>query len=237
MIVFNTEAEERKARLCGWRIPDSFVLPHLVKLSSWKHLPPRSAFEDFFPQVKGAEVILFVGRINWVKNIDKLIDALATVRMRRPSAMLVCVGPDSDGHTQELVRRAEAQNLDSKVLFTGMLVGDRLKAAYSRADVAALVSQKENFGLTVAEALSSGLPVVVSTGVDLSAGWESTGPVRRVTPTPPEIASAVVELLERVSDRGLPDLEAQALAENEWGQPHMRKLADTFCSVLPRNKS
>jgi glycosyltransferase involved in cell wall biosynthesis len=235
LIVFNTEAEEQKARLCGWHIHNTFVLPHLVELSSWKNLPPRSVFEDLFPQVRGAEVILFVGRINWVKNLDKLIDALATVRQIRPSAMLVCVGPDNDGYRHELEHRANTLGLNGGVLFTGMLVGDRLKAAYARANMAALVSQKENFGLTVAEALASGLPVVVSTGVDLSAGWESQGPVRRVTPTSQAIASAIIALLERVNGRGLPDLEAQALAEKEWGQSRMRTIGDAFCSVVPRN--
>jgi glycosyltransferase involved in cell wall biosynthesis len=235
LITFNTEAEEQKARLCGWHIRNTFVLPHLVELSSWKKLPPRSAFEDHYPQVRGAEVILFVGRINWVKNLDKLIDAFATVRRSRPSAMLVCVGPDSDGYRHELEHRANALGLNGRVLFTGMLVGDELKAAYARANMAALVSQKENFGLTVAEALASGLPVVISTGVDVSAAWESEGPVRRVTPTPPEIASAIIALLERVNNLGLPDPEAQALAEKEWGRSRMRALGDAFCSVVPRN--
>jgi glycosyltransferase involved in cell wall biosynthesis len=237
LILFNTEAEERKARLCGWRLRQTFVLPHVVDASLCRNLPPRSAFEDLFPQVKGAEVVLFVGRLNWVKNLDKLIDALAIVRRRRPSAMLVCVGPDSDGHRYELERRAAAMGLNGNILFTGMLKDDQLKAAYARANIAALVSQKENFGLTAAEALASGLPVVVSTGVDLSAAWESQGPVRRVAPTSPEIASAIIELLERVDDHGLPDIEAQALAEKEWGESRVLGLLDTYCSMVSTQRS
>ena len=232
LVLFNTEAEQRKARLCGWRLRQTFVLPHVVEASLWRNLPPRSAFEDLFPQVKGAEVILFVGRLNWVKNLDKLIDALAIVRRRRPSAMLVCVGPDSDGHRYELERRAAAMGLNGNILFTGMLVDDQLKAAYARANVAALVSQKENFGLTAAEALASGLPVVVSTGVDLSATWASQGPVRRVAPTSPEIASAIIELLERADEHGLPDPEAQALAEKECGESRVLGLLDTCWSMV-----
>ena len=236
LIVFNTEAEERKARLSGWRIRRTFVLPHLIELSSWKHLPPGSVFEDLFPQVRGAEVVLFVGRLNWVKNLDKLIDALAIVRQSRPSAMLVCVGPDSDGYRSELERHSNGLDLDGKVLFTGMLLGDQLKAAYARANVAVLVSQKENFGLVVAEALASGLPVVVSTGVDLCANWESNGPVRRVTPTPLEIAAAIIELLDRSDINGLPDRDALALAAEACGRSnHILRLDDTYWSTIPRS--
>lgn len=237
LMIFNTEAEQRKAQLCGWRLPRTFVLPHVVEASSWRNLPPRSAFEDLFPQVRGAEVILFVGRLNWVKNLDKLIDALAVVRRKRPSAMLVCVGPDSDGHRYELEHRAAAMGLNGSILFTGMLMDDQLKAAYARATIAALVSQKENFGLTAAEALASGLPVVVSTGVDLSAAFDSQGPVRRVAPTSPEIASAIIELLERADDRGLPDPEAQALAEKEWGESRVLGLLDTYWSIISEQQS
>jgi len=168
LIIFNTPAEERKAGLAGWPLHRTFIFPHIVELQEWKVLPPRSQFEIPFPQVRGAEVVLFVGRINWVKNLDKLIEAIAIVRQTRPSAILVCVGPDSDGHRRELERRAQALGIHEHILFTGLLEGEDLKAAYARGDVSALVSQKENFGLVAADALASGLPTVVSEGVDLS---------------------------------------------------------------------
>ena len=232
LIIFNTQAEEQKARLCGWHLPESIIMPHIIDLSGWRNLPPRSAFESIFPQVRGREVILFVGRINWVKNIDKLLEALAIVRRRRPSAALVCVGPSDNGHRAELERKVQELGLGDSVIFTGMLKGEQLKAAYARGNLLALVSQKENFGLAAAEALAAGLPVVVSTGVDLSADWESKGPVRRVVPTAGEIAQAITELLERTDTQGLPDLEARALAEREWGHSRVENLLDTYRSIV-----
>jgi len=118
-------AEEKKAKRCGWHLPQTFVLPHLIDLAEWKNLPPRSTFERLFPQTKESEIILFVGRINWVKNLDKLIEALALVRQKRPSAMLVCVGPDNDGYKEELVERIRSRGLSPSVLFTGMLEANR----------------------------------------------------------------------------------------------------------------
>jgi glycosyltransferase involved in cell wall biosynthesis len=231
LVIFNTRTEQQKARLCGWHLPYSIIMPHIIDLSAWKNLPPRSAFESVFPEVRGREVILFVGRINWVKNIGKLFEALAIVRCSRPSAALVCVGPSDNGHRAELERKMQELGLGGSVIFTGMLRDEQLKAAYARGNLLALVSQKENFGLVAAEALAAGLPVVVSTGVDLSTDWPSKGPVRRVEPVGGEIAQAVTELLERADIQGLPDHEARALAEKEWGNSRVGQLIDTYRSI------
>jgi glycosyltransferase involved in cell wall biosynthesis len=231
IVIFNTAAEEQKAKLCGWNLHRTFVLPHFMDLALWKNLPARSAFEDFFPQVRGTEVVLFVGRINWVKNLDKLFEALVAVRAARPTVMLVCVGPDGDGYKVELEERIRALGLDEHVLFTGMLEGERLRAAYARGNVLALVSQKENFGLAAAEALACGLPVVVSEGVDISKAWPCKGPIRRIKPTPGEISKALVELLERSSQHGLPDSEARAFAEREFSVHRVSELLDFWQSL------
>ena len=232
LIIFNTQTEKEKAHSCGWNLPQSMVMPHVIDLSAWKNLPPRREFDAMFPQVCGREVILFVGRINWVKNIGKLIESLAIVRHIRPAAALVCVGPSDNGHRAELERKVQELKLGDSVMFTGMLTGEQLKAAYARGAMLALVSQKENFGLVVAEALASGLPVVVSTGVDLSSEWPSTGPVRRVTPTTENIAAAILDLLEKTDGQKARDDEARKLAEKEWGSSRVEKLLSAYSTIL-----
>jgi len=231
MVLFNTVAEEEKAKRCGWHLPETFILPHLVDLAEWKELPPRSTFASLFPQIRGSEIILFVGRINWVKNLDKLIEALILVRRNRPSAMLVCVGPDDDSYKGDLEQKTRSLGLSQYVLFTGMLDGQQLKAAYASSDVLALVSQKENFGLSVAEGLACGRPVVVSDGVDMASDWPSEGPVRRVHPKPDEIAKALIELLERSAHRGLPDIEARAFAERKFQRSSLSEFLDRWQSL------
>jgi len=231
IVLFNTAAEEEKAKRCGWHLPQTFILPHVIDLVEWKDLPPRSTFERLFPQIRGSEIILFVGRINWVKNLDKLIEALTLVRRKRPSAMLVCVGPDDEGYKAELVQRTRSLGLSQYVLFTGMLEGQPLKAAYACSDVLALVSQKENFGISVAEGLASGRPVVVSEGVDMANDWPSEGPIRRVDPNPDQIARALIELLERSTGRGLPDLEARILAERKFQRSPLPEFLDRWQSL------
>jgi glycosyltransferase involved in cell wall biosynthesis len=232
LVVFNTNAEEEKARESGWHLSRTFIMPHAIELSRWKALPLPQEFEVHFPQARCREVILFVGRINWVKNLNKLVDALKIVIQKRPAAMLVCVGPDSEGHRAKIERYAQARDLGAHILFTGMLEGQKLKAAYSRGDVLALVSQKENFGLAAAEALACGLPVVVSNGVDVARDWPSEGPLRRVAPTAEQIARALDELLERSASQGLPDPDARRMAEREFSFSRISELLDVWQSLM-----
>ena len=206
-------------------------MPHTIDLSSWKSLPSRDEFEVHYPEVRLREVILFVGRINWVKNLDKLVDALEIVIQKRPTAMLVCVGPDSEGHRAKIDRYAQARGLGTHILFTGLLDGQELKAAYARGDVLALVSKKENFGLAAAEALACGLPVVVGDGVGVARDWPCVGPVRRVATNPEQIARALVELLGRSADRGLPDPDARSMAEREFSSSRISELLDVWQSL------
>jgi len=232
LVLFNSEAERSKAQLCKWRLNETFVIPHLIDLPYWAVLPPRETFQQSLPQIRGCDVILYVGRLNWVKNLDKLVDALKLVRRKRPTALLLFVGPDGDGERKRLESRAQALGLTDHVFFTGLLQGEDLKAAYACASLLALVSKKENFGLTVADALAAGLPVVVSDGVDVAAGWKSTGPVRRVKPEPENISEAIVDLLERGEKYGLPDAEARSLAELEWGKTRIAELIDKYEQTL-----
>jgi glycosyltransferase involved in cell wall biosynthesis len=232
LLLFNSEAERSKAELCGWRLNRTFVMPHLIDLAYWADLPPKEAFHKSFPQIRGCDVILFVGRLNWVKNLDRLVDALNLVRRRRPTAVLLCVGPDSDGERKRLESRAKALGLANHVFFTGLLEGDDLKAAYACANLLVLVSKKENFGLTVADALAAGLPVVVSEGVDVAARWKSSGPVRRVQPEPEAISEAIVDLLRRGEENGLPDAEARTLARKEWGKTRLAEMVTRYQQIL-----
>ncbi|MGD0237031.1 MAG: glycosyltransferase [Syntrophorhabdales bacterium] len=232
MVLFNSEAERTKAELSRFRLARTFIMPHPIDLAFWAALPPRNTLEQALPQIRGCEVILYVGRLNWVKNLDKLLHALKLVRRRGRPAVLLCVGPDSDGEQKRMESQAQALGLADHIFFTGLQEGKELKAAYSRANLLVLVSKKENFGLVVAEALASGLPVVVSEGVDVAAGWKSSGPVRRVKPEPEAISEAILDLLDRGDKHALPDAEARNLAEREWGRTRIVELVDRYQQIL-----
>src|SRR5262249_31585443 len=143
LIHFTSSQELRKAQTMRLRMRRTLVMPINVDISAGLNLPPRARLECDYPQLAGKEVISFVGRINWVKNLALLVAALAQLRRQGRDAVLLCVGPDSEGHRDVLERQAAELGVAEQVVFTGLLEGEALKAVFARTDVVALVSRKE----------------------------------------------------------------------------------------------
>lgn len=102
--------------------------------------------------------VLFVGRLVADKNLASLIDAFATAGFEEGEAELVVrgVGPLSE----EL--RSLGGRLGVPVRFPGPVAAEELGAVYAEADVLALVSTYEPFGVTLREAAAAGLPLIAS---------------------------------------------------------------------------
>jgi glycosyltransferase involved in cell wall biosynthesis len=108
--------------------------------------------------------ILSVGTLIPRKGHDLLLRALA--RLFDLDWHLTIVGsPDRDPpHAHGLIALAEELHIAHRVLFAGELVGDSLEAAWREADLFALATHYEGYGMAIAEALKHGLPVVVTAG-------------------------------------------------------------------------
>jgi D-inositol-3-phosphate glycosyltransferase len=108
-------------------------------------------------------IILFVGRFDSVKGIDRLVTAMTYLR-RRDSLRLVLVGGDglASPATRRLQKQARDLGLQDTVTFAGRMVQDRLPPYYSAADVLVVPSLYESFGLVGLEALACGTPVVAT---------------------------------------------------------------------------
>jgi phosphatidylinositol alpha-1,6-mannosyltransferase len=139
----------RKIRRLSWSLSPDFVC--LTKASN---LPvPRG-----FPR---GSVILTVGR--WVaseryKGVDDLIHATVQLRTRIAGLHLVAVGGGDDlGRLQRLVTELGAQDC---IHFLEGLSREELAACYAQADVFALPSAGEGFGLVFLEAMAFGKPIV-----------------------------------------------------------------------------
>ena len=92
-----------------------------------------------------------------------LIDAFS--RMATTNLALVLAGPDQIGWEKEL--RTRAVSLGRRIIFAGMLEGEMKRGAFVAADAFILPSHQENFGMSVAESLSFGVPVLISNRVNI----------------------------------------------------------------------
>ena len=115
--------------------------------------------------LRGATVLLFVGRLAPNKRVPILIEALDRLRQRMPPVHAVIVGDAGDVYELERRRceeRAAALGLADRVHFLGQVNPDQLRAAYRGADVFVMPSRHEGFCLPVVEAMACGLPVVAA---------------------------------------------------------------------------
>lgn len=120
--------------------------------------------------------LLFLARIHPVKGVELLLQAWSKLERAFPGWRLNIVGPLNDAYGSSLQRATHAQGL-KRVFFSGALYGEEKREAYRQADLFVLPSYSENFGVSIAEALSFSLPVVVSKGapwagvVAKGCGW------------------------------------------------------------------
>lgn len=103
--------------------------------------------------------ILHVGTTIARKRIDVLLQVVAAVRARVPGARLLKVGGAFTSGQQDLVTRL---GLDDAIVRFPFMSTRALAALYQRASVVVLTSDREGFGLPLAEALAAGTPVVAS---------------------------------------------------------------------------
>ncbi len=147
----------------------------------------RALFYQRFPQLKGQRLLLFLGRLHEKKGCDLLLEAY---RKMKPPLHLVLAGPCADSAFEKRLRElAEGLN----VTFTGPLYDREKWAALAAAEAFILPSHQENFGIAVAEALASGLPVLISDKVNI---WREIDADRAGLVEPATVAG-IQRLLER----------------------------------------
>ena len=125
--------------------------------------------------------------VNWGQ-----IGRMLTTLRREGDRQLVIAGDGKPAYIESLKRLVRASKAEDNVIFPGWLEGPEKFSALHSAELLVLTSHQENFGLCVIESLACGVPVLVSTQVNLSsqiaaarAGW--------VTPLTPEDLKVTLE--------------------------------------------
>jgi glycosyltransferase involved in cell wall biosynthesis len=105
--------------------------------------------------------ILFVGTVQPRKNLPRLVEAFDTIAAGNPNLRLVIAGR-MGWKTDEIERSISSARNRSRIVQAGHVGDDTLPALYSAAELLALPSLYEGFGLPVLEAMACGTPVLVS---------------------------------------------------------------------------
>jgi D-inositol-3-phosphate glycosyltransferase len=134
---------------------------------------PDDEAKEFIGLPEEARIVLFVGRIEPLKGVDTLIQAVSRLRRarvlgERPFCLAIIGG---DPHVSEeeisiemerIKRLSRELGLADLVLFLGKRDQDTLQYYYSAAEIVVVPSQYESFGLVALEAMACGTPVVAS---------------------------------------------------------------------------
>lgn len=136
------------------------VIPCGVDLRRFRPMDPEKCRRSL--GLGDGPLVLYAGRIEPLKGIDIVIDAMA--QLVRNDARLLVVGGDGQAadEIERLRARAEKRGIGDRVRFIGAVEQSRLPLYYNAANVCVVPSAYESFGLVAVEAMACGVPVVAT---------------------------------------------------------------------------
>jgi len=143
---FTAEAERELTKPLNLKAP-AIIEPNGLDLSEFETLPPPGTFRKAYPEIGDRPYVLFLSRIHPKKGLDLLIPAFA--QAAPPDHALVIAGPGEPDYIASIKQLAQQHGLADRVIFPGMLKGEAKLAAYTEAELFALPSYQENFGIVL----------------------------------------------------------------------------------------
>lgn len=187
-IHYTTDDEATKCHTALSLKNKSFIVPNGLFLNEYNDLPPKGNIKKKYPHLKDKKIVLFLGRVNWKKGLDILIEAFGDLKAKRDDIHLLIVGNDEANYAAEvkqMIMQAGLKYIDmgidstdsnslnieeisqADITFTGMLKDRSKLEAFTGSDVFVLSSYSENFGMSVIEAMACGTPVIITDNVGI----------------------------------------------------------------------
>lgn len=162
-ILYGTFDEAKQAD--GLRLPGRVMaMPNGVDPIQ---LPAREAViadvTKRWPQVANwSRTVLFFSRLHPKKGLDMLVEAMERVGAEYPGSGLLAVAIPQDDEYEGAIRKRIADIGDSRIVLITDMVGPDARAVFAAADIFVLPSHQEGFSIAILEAMSAGLPVLIT---------------------------------------------------------------------------
>ena len=196
-----TTAEEERRQASKW-IPfdNAIAIPLIVDLAPYKTIPGHQLAQETFGNF-GNSSILFLSRVHPKKSIETLIDSAVLLQRRGVMPHFFIAGTGEKKYVKQLQEKVRRCNLEKQFSFLGMVVGEKKLSLYAMADIFALPTQQENFGLVYPEAMLCETPVITTKGTDIWRELKDGGGAMIVDRSPEAFASSIEELLRNDTAR------------------------------------
>jgi len=227
--------KENLVRFCGVPREAVGVVPCGVNLDRFRPVDKARAREQLGLE-PDEPVLLYVGRFAPLKGIDRLLEATAHLKRSRDLRLMI-VGGDGEQtpESRELTSQSRRCGILDRVTFAGRVDHEDMPLYYSAADVLALPSHYESFGLVALESLACGTPVVTTQvgAMERIIRQDETGRVVQDA-SPAALAEAVEAFLP--GSKALP-VDAIRASVLDWGWSSAASaMVDEYTRLLERKR-
>ena len=222
-----SEVEAEGLRQMGLDLAPMAMLPNGVHRPDFP--PTAETISALWGDVPSGRRVAFLARLDWTKGVDMAIEAVRA----HPTATIRIAGHDQIGlrrQLEPLLLRGDGHPCGE---FLGPVEGAKKWALLAGADVLLAPSVRESFGVSVAEALLMGTPVIATEGVGAADLLRRLDPGLVVPREQMALNNALTELLANASRRALIREKGRELAAGELAWP---AIADRMQQVY-RSKS
>lgn len=184
-------------------------------------------------------IILFAGRIQHAKGLDRAVDAFERIAALHPEAILLVAGGPSGAHgqaEQQSIRKTISNaDLDSRVQFLGPRSRNDIAQLMRAADICIVPSRTESFGLVALEAAACATPVVASRrgGLQYVVQHGRTG---FLTQTIDDLAGAMDHLITEPERAQILGQNAAARARTFTWEHTADRMLQIYCALAGSNE-
>lgn len=208
--------------LNGSGITNAEELPLFV--DTWKYSPPRKEMDPFTVQ--------YLGRITRDKGVFRVLDVAESMPDGSGVKFIISgTGPDANN----LMAEAKRRNLLDRITFTGYVDEARKIQLLGAANIFIYPSETDTFGISVLEAMSSGMPAIIPEDFPLTHydGSEDSGLITVDFNRPEEISRRIVDLKENSGRMEILNSSARNFATGNFSMKgHCDRLLGIYQSMI-----
>jgi len=206
-----------------------FTLPSIHEIPNGTEIPAVNSNE-----MRDPDMLLFLGRLDWKKGIERLISAMVELQGKR----LVIAGNDEIDYTTKLTALSKKLGVSERVEFVGPVTGKEKWRLYRRASAFVLPSYSENLANTVLEAMAVECPVIVTPEVGLAEVVEKYGTGIVAAGEPASLARAIRAVLEDPNRARMMGRKGRAVVEEQYSWDDIAAAMErVYCQIIGEQRN